>query len=155
SPEVVDDQEAALLQVRPQALDLVVAEADHTDVFHVEDRTVEEQRVGESDDDVVGLPGPIEPDVHRRQLAQAHGEIVVGAWKVGAPAGAALLESIAGEVGAAEVEGPVEVLRLRPLRRLAIEAPDAAAAHPDPRLPFRILLTDLREDGRNRKEHGG
>src|SRR5262249_6325564 len=140
SPEVVDDEVPALLQIGAKALDLVVAEPDDADVFHVDDRAAKEQRIGEADDHVVGLSRLVELHVHGRELAKAEGEIVASAREVGAPAGAALLEAIAGEIRAAEIEGPVEVFELGPLRRLAVEAADSAAADPDARLPLRILL---------------
>src|SRR5262249_20676753 len=38
APEVVDDDEAALLEIRAQAVDLIVAEADDARVLHVQDR---------------------------------------------------------------------------------------------------------------------
>src|SRR5262249_60884736 len=114
------------------------------DVFHMDDWAVEEQWISETHHDVVGLAALIELDVHGRQLAESHREVVVGAGKIGAPPRAALLEAIRGEVGAAEVEGAVEVFELRPLGRLAGEAADASAADPDPRAPFGILLGNLR-----------
>src|SRR5499427_2912660 len=155
SPEVVDDDISALLQIGAKALHLLVAEADDAHVFHVDDRTTIQKRIGEANDDVVGLSGLVELHVHGGELAQTHGEIVVRTREVGAPAGAALLEAIAGEVGAAEIERSVEVFDLGPLRRLAVEAADSAAADPDARLPLRILLAHLidRRGGGDREEH--
>ena len=144
APEVVDVEEAALQQVGAQALDLVVAEARRADVFHVEDRAAEEQRIGEADDDVVGLAVGLHLDADERQLAEADGEVVVGAGVVGAPALAAVFEAVAGVVAAAEVEAAVEVVARRPLRRLAAEAAVAAAADPDARTRL-LFLAELGE----------
>src|SRR5262249_50258507 len=93
--------------------------------------------------------------VHRGELAETYGEIVIRAGEIGAPSGTALLEAIASEIRAAEIEGSVEVFDLGPLRRLAIEAADSAAADPDARLPLRILLAHLIDRRRrgDRNEH--
>src|SRR4029450_4519398 len=114
--------------------DLFVAEADRADVFHVEDGAVVEQRIGEAQDDVVGLAVRLHLDAHEGRLPEADGEVVVGAGIVGPPAHAAVLGAVAGVVAAAVVVAAVEIRLLGPLGGLPPDPPEAAiSADPDAR----------------------
>src|SRR6185369_4234022 len=98
-------------------------------ILEVQERTSRQQRIGQSQDHVIRLTSVIEPDPHERQLGEPDGKVVVGAWKVGVPAAAAVFAAVAGVERPAEVEGAVEIGGCGPLRRGAVEPP---AANPDP-----------------------
>ena len=71
APEIVDPQEPALFQIRAEVLHLLVRQARRAHIFHEEHVAAGEQRIGQPDDDVVGLMGGVEPDAHERQLGEA------------------------------------------------------------------------------------
>ena len=55
TPEVVDPQEAALLEVLPQGSASSPLDQDLADVGHHHERALEEERIGHADDEVIGL----------------------------------------------------------------------------------------------------
>jgi len=103
APEVVNPEKPTLHEVIPQVRRLLLGEtSERFDVLHEHHGAVEEDRIVESDHDVVRLAVGVELDRDARELGQSNREIVVRAGIIGTPA--------AIENPAAIEKLPVEVL---------------------------------------------
>src|SRR5262245_55919358 len=124
APEVISPQKAALFEVKTQLRSFVVVEADPAWLGHHDERTIEERRIGQLNEQMFRFARLILADVGLGELGQTEREINVGARIIDAPASAVALEGIA-KNDAAEVKAAVEILRRRGTRA---EAEPAASA---------------------------
>ena len=109
APEVVDPEEAAFQQVRPEPLRILRAEKQTPDFLHDDDRTLEQFIVGQTHDQMIGLSRSIEADCDLRELRYANGEIDVRQRIVGQPT-AAVAARILPIDRAAVVKASIEAL---------------------------------------------
>ena len=79
APEVINHQEAAVLQIPSQRFDLVFGEFQTARFDHVDEGIIEQFRIGQLDDFAFGI------DFQRRQLLQAIGKVQVAVGVVGRP----------------------------------------------------------------------
>jgi hypothetical protein len=113
TPVVVNPEEAALQQVRPQSHDFGVGELRGPGVLHADVRHLQQFGVCEVHDDVLGFTGGILADAHLGQFGEALREISLGVWVIGGPALAAGFAAVAGIHHAAVVEAVAERIRSR------------------------------------------
>ena len=145
APEIVHPEEAALVEVGAQRRGIGGFEDRRADVRGEQERTLEQERIGRPEDEVIGVARGLSADPHLAELAEAHGEIEVGAGIVGAPSGAARLAPLARVHQAAEVEAAIEAVGGGQARR---EATAPASA------PHRRFLRGDR-GGHHQQQHGG
>ena len=129
-PEIIDPQEAALLEVGAQRVGVLVAEERRADVGGADDRALEQQRIRNAHRDVVRLAAGLAADRGLGQLAEPRREVDVRVPVIGRPSGAARFPPIARVDQAAEVECAIERRCGWMTRRIARSPAVAAEALP-------------------------
>jgi len=120
APEVVDPQEAALVEIEAQRLGVLIADERATHLRRHHERAVEELGIGEANQQMVRLAGGILADIRLRQLRQPDRQVDVGTRPVCVPVAAVPVERRLVHP-AAEMKAPVEILCRGELRSEAAE----------------------------------
>src|SRR5262245_53961857 len=110
APEVVSPEEAALFEVETQLRGFFVVEAGSAGFRHHHERTIEQRRIRQLDEQMVRFSGLVLADMGLGELGKAKRKIDVRARVVDAPASAVALEGVAKD-DAAEMKTSVEILR--------------------------------------------